>query len=83
VTADELTEGHFYSNGLPGSNWSVREVLQVVRRPGRAGRVRYRIVKGRGEGGNGICRASEFVRWARYRVEADKNGTAWHRVEVS
>ena len=80
VSADELAEGYFYSNGLPGGNWSVREVLQVMHRPGRAGRVRYRIVKGRGEGGNGICRSSEFVRWARYRVEADKDSEAWHRV---
>ena len=57
-----------------------REVLQVVSRPGRAGRVRYRIIKGAGEGGNGICRVSEFVRWARYRVAPDEQGRQWHRV---
>ena len=80
VTAADLEPGGFYSNGLPGRNWSVREVLQVVSRPGRAGRVRYRIIKGAGEGGNGICRVSEFVRWARYRVAPDEQGRQWHRV---
>lgn len=80
VAAADLVAGAYYSNGLPGSNWSVREVQQVVNRPGRAGRVRYRIVKGAGEGGNGICRVSEFVRWARYRVEPDEQRRLWHRV---
>ena len=80
VAAADLVTGAYYSNGLPGRNWSVREVQQVVNRPGRAGRVRYRIVKGAGEGGNGICRVSEFVRWARYRVEPDEQRRIWHRV---
>ena len=80
VAAADLVTGAYYSNGLPGRNWSVREVQQVVNRPGRAGRVRYRIVKGAGEGGNGICRVSEFVRWARYRVEPDEQRRLWHRV---
>lgn len=80
VAATDLVTGAYYSNGLPGRNWSVREVQQVVNRPGRAGRVRYRIVKGAGEGGNGICRVSEFVRWARYRVKPDEQRRLWHRV---
>ena len=80
VAAADLVTGAYYSNGLPGRNWSVGEVQQVVNRPGRAGRVRYRIVKGAGEGGNGICRVSEFVRWARYRVEPDEQRRLWHRV---
>ncbi|MEB3733281.1 HPP family protein [Halopseudomonas pachastrellae] len=80
VAAADLVTGAYYSNGLPGRNWSEREVQQVVNRPGRAGRVRYRIVKGAGEGGNGICRVSEFVRWARYRVEPDEQRRLWHRV---
>ena len=80
VAAADLVTGAYYSNGLPGRNWSVREVQQVVNRPGRAGRVRYRIVKGAGEGGNGICRVSEFLRWARYRVEPDEQRRLWHRV---
>ncbi|WP_022963211.1 HPP family protein [Halopseudomonas pelagia] len=79
VSEDDLTAGAFYSNGLPGSNWSVREVLQVVpRRPGRYGRVRYKTIKGQGEGSGGMCRLSTFVTWARYPVEQDKSG--WHRV---
>jgi len=74
----DLFEGAFYSNGLPGENWSVRQLTQIVHtRPGRAGRVRYRIVKGKGEGGNGIAKTSEFLRWARYQVEKTEDG--WHR----
>ncbi|MBL4834380.1 MAG: HPP family protein [Pseudomonas sp.] len=79
VDEEDLKVGGFYSNGLPGKNWSVREVVQIVaRRPGRPGRVRYRTIKGMGEGGTGITRLSEFVRWARYAVEQDETG--WHRL---
>ncbi|SDS63751.1 HPP family protein [Halopseudomonas xinjiangensis] len=75
----DLFEDAFYSNGLPGENWSVRQLTQIVHtRPGRAGRVRYRIVKGKGEGGNGIAKTSEFLRWARYQVEKTDDG--WHRI---
>ncbi|UAW97382.1 HPP family protein [Halopseudomonas nanhaiensis] len=75
----DLFEEAFYSNGLPGENWSVRQLTQIVHtRPGRAGRVRYRIVKGKGEGGNGIAKTTEFLRWARYQVEQTENG--WHRI---
>lgn len=78
----DLYENAFYSNGLPGSNWSVRQLTQIVStRPGRAGRVRYRIVKGKGEGGNGIAKTSEFLRWARYQVEQTDDG--WHRVNAT
>lgn len=79
VSADELEEGAFYSNGLPGANWSVRKItLLVPSKHGRSGRVTYRIVKGKGEGSTGVCRLPEFVRWARYRVEEYEGG--WHYV---
>ncbi|MFN3580923.1 MAG: HPP family protein [Pseudomonas sp.] len=75
----DLLVGGYYSNGLPGDNWAVREVTQVTpRRPGRTGRVRYKTIKGKGEGTAGICSLSRFVSWARYAVEQDESG--WHRV---
>lgn len=80
VAEEDLKVGGFYSNGMPGKSWSVREVLQIVaRRPGRPGRVRYKTIKGMGEGGTGITRLSEFVRWARYPVAPDEKG--WHRIK--
>lgn len=79
VGESDLKVGGYYSNGLPGDNWSVREVTQIVsRRPGRTGRVRYRTIKGQGEGRGGICTLSTFIDWARYAVEQDARG--WHRV---
>lgn len=80
VSEADLVESGCYSNGLPGSNWAVRQILFILpRRPGRSGRVRYRVVAGNGLGAEGICRLSEFALWARYRVELADDG--WHRIK--
>lgn len=79
VTEQDLQLEGFYSNGLPGASWSVRQIIQI--KPGwggRSGRIRYRVLKGVGEGGTGICKTSYFLHWARYRVEPDGDG--WRRI---
>lgn len=81
VSEQDLVEQGFYSNGLTGDNWSVRQVQFILpRRRGMRGRVRYKVVAGADRGVEGLSRLSDFARWARYRVEAEGGG--WHRVKL-
>lgn len=79
VAEQDLEPEGFYSNGLPGESWAVRQIIQIT--PGwggRSGWIRYRVIKGVGEGGTGICKTSYFLHWARYRVAPIGDG--WERL---
>ncbi|WP_250655019.1 HPP family protein [Alkalimarinus coralli] len=63
TTPDSIVEGHHYSNGQLGINWSVRLVTGVSRR-----RIYYKVVGGQDCGKSSNCSRNEFSIWARYRV---------------
>lgn len=74
--------GGYYSNGHPGSQWSVRQIIDL---PGALATPRaqliYKNVAGRDTQQTGICRLDEFYQWARFRVE--KKGELWVKVSSS
>ncbi|RMD68344.1 MAG: HPP domain-containing protein [Gammaproteobacteria bacterium] len=66
--------GAFYSNGRYGSEWSVRQVLDI-----REDRVFYRVVAGEGRLKDGSAPLEDFARWARYEVQRIES--CWRRVD--
>jgi CBS domain-containing membrane protein len=72
---NDISAGHYYSNGKLGNLWSVRQVIDAANNgdPNKD-QVIYKIVAGAGGYATGICLRSEFKYWARYEVVPQASG---------
>lgn len=72
--------GKFYSNGLYGKKWSVRQIVDKSSHanPDRD-QVIYKVVAGEGRRESGKCTRKEFSQWARYEV--NRIESVWQRVQ--
>ena len=62
----EVKLGHYYSNDLPGQQWSVRQIVDERRSDNpEFDLVIYRVVDGTGLDRTGNCTRNEFARWVR------------------
>jgi CBS-domain-containing membrane protein len=65
----DLRIGGYYSNGLSGQQWSVRQVVdQRAHEQSRQHLVVYRVVEGVGKGRTDSCNLIEFAQWAKERI---------------
>lgn len=70
----DLDMGAFYTNGLPGRDWGVRQLID--HRPHDdplKHRVIYRTVEGSGKGRNDSCTLDEFANWASEKMRPRKS----------
>ena len=75
---EDIKPGHYYSNGLYGSLWQVRQIIDEHphEEPTRD-KVIYKIVEGHDRFNTGTATREEFAYWARYEVE--KQDEEWVR----
>lgn len=71
---DEIKAGRYYSNGLYGSLWQVRQVIDESphEEPTRD-KVIYKIVAGSNRYTTGTSTREQFAYWARYEVQQKEN----------
>ncbi len=68
-----LEPGAFYTNGMPGRRWSVRQVIdQREHLEPSLYMVVYRVVDGDGKGLTDSCTLQEFAEWAREKMRPKK-----------
>lgn len=77
---DQIAPGHYYTDGEPGEDWSVRQVVDESPSPDpEKDMVVYKVVAGVGLRTSAVETRVDFARWARYElVRDDKN---WKRVD--
>ena len=77
---EQIKPGHYYSNGLPGTDWCIRQIIDASPSddPDRD-RVVYKVVAGAGPGSSAMLTRSEFARWASHEV--NHHGNQWERVD--
>jgi len=72
----QIEGGRFYSNGRSGSQWMIRQVIDLPdAQPSSGGKIIYKNVAGDQNYETGICRLEEFQQWARFEVK--KDGDLW------
>lgn len=80
LSPEQILLGHCYSNGRPGSDGSVRKVIDeagVVSSPAKD-KIIYRVMAGAQARTTGTCTRADFARWAKYEVVPEDG--AWRRV---
>ncbi|MCU0933223.1 MAG: hypothetical protein MUE86_02010 [Thiobacillaceae bacterium] len=75
----EILPGRYYSNGIYGRPWGVRQV-EAITRDADSGEesVDFKGIAGTCRRKRGRCDLAEFRRWARYEVALNEN--SWQRV---
>jgi len=82
VAPGAIELGHYYSNGKYGSEWSVRQVIDVSGdRDSSRDMLIFKVIAGDGRDATGVSTRSEFARWARYEVY--REGENWRKVDGS
>ena len=71
LTADALEAGAFYSNGLRGEQWGVRQIVDANAADARKPQVIVKTVAGKGKGKTQLMTRQDFADWARYPVYPD------------
>ena len=74
VKPENLRLDHFYSNGLYGKLWEVRQIIDES-----DDAIIYKVVAGSDRRRNASCTKETFSKWARFEVSHDDN--QWQRVE--
>lgn len=74
VEPDNIKLGHFYSNGLYGKLWSIRQIIDESDDV-----VIYNVAAGADRRQNASSTREEFAKWARFEVNHENN--QWQRVE--
>lgn len=65
----DIEPGAFYTNGRPGHEWSVRQIVDVyAHKNPRHYMIIYRNVEGKGMHATGSCTLAEFSDWAQQRM---------------
>ncbi len=76
----QIRVGRYYSNGLLGRRWSIRQVIDTAETPGGVGEpVIYKTLAGDEAYGTGLCSTEEFRLWA--SIEVMPSEGHWVRVE--
>jgi len=75
VKPENLKLEHYYSNGLYGKDWSVRQIIDESDDV-----VTYRVAAGADRRHQNSCKKVEFTKWARFEVNHVND--QWQRVEV-
>ena len=77
-----LQNGHYYSNGVHGALWSIRQIVDWSEAD-ESGEEKliYKIIVGDNRRDSGVMTKNEFSRWARYEVVRDDEN--WRRVDDS
>lgn len=77
----EIKTGCYYSNGLYGRHWSVRQVTRITScdTPDND-QIRYKIVVGENRRQTNQCTRAEFLRWS--QAEVYRNENSWQRMEI-
>lgn len=74
VKPENLKLEHYYSNGLYGKLWSVRQIIDESDDV-----VTYRVAAGADRRHQASCTKDEFSRWARFEVS--RQNEQWQRIE--
>ncbi len=78
--AERILLGHYYSNGAPGDDWSVRQIVDESKHADPArDMVIYKVVAGRGMRTSGTLTRREFAGWALHEMARD--GEDWRHVK--
>ncbi|MCG8614435.1 MAG: HPP family protein [Pseudomonadales bacterium] len=73
-TPESLCPGQHYSNGIFGSEWSVRQIIAINQKE-----LHYKTVAGHNKTQTGKCSLNVFSIWARYPVDYQQQ--RWIRIE--
>ena len=80
LPADQIKPGHFYSNGLYGKHWAVRQIIDYSSGQDQEhSMLIFKVIAGADRRTTGSCSLMDFARWARYEVERVES--TWQRVE--
>lgn len=74
VETEDVKLAHYYSNGLYGKQWQIRQIIDEAENA-----VIYKIIEGQDTGKNFSVTKEEFSRWAKFEVYQD--GNQWLRVD--
>jgi CBS-domain-containing membrane protein len=78
ITEEKLQLGAHYSNGLSGSEWAVRQIIDSSEASARKQQIIYKTIAGANKGEIRVMPRKLFAAWARYEV---RTGTErWERV---
>jgi len=81
INTSELILGNYYSNGLYGADWQVRQIIDMaspMKSPDDL--LIYKIVAGYGRRNTGTTSFRNFANWCRYEVLLNEN--SWQRKEA-
>ena len=77
----EIMLGAYYSNGVDGDNWSVRQIVdESPSTETDKDMLIYKVVAGLDRRTSGYMTRTEFLSWAKYRVVRDEEN--WKRVSA-
>lgn len=78
IQPEQLVAGQHYSNGLYGSDWQVRQIIDMPRSMKTADDLLiYKIIAGTNRRHTGTTSFDDFARWARHEVYLNEN--SWQR----
>ena len=81
LNTSELKLGHYYSNGLFGADWQVRQIIDMaVAKNSPDDLLIYKVVAGSGRRTTGSCSFEAFARWSCYEVFLNEN--SWQREKL-
>lgn len=78
ITAGALQPGAYYSNGLSGDLWAIRQIIDSSEPAARKQQVIYKTIAGAGKGDIRVVSHDQFAAWARYAVVAGHD--RWERI---
>lgn len=74
---EQLVTGGYYSNGLAGEAWAVRQIIDANEASARKPQLIVKTVAGHGRGAVQLVSRQDFVTWARYPVYPEQG--QWER----
>lgn len=74
VEAEDVKLSHYYSNGLYGKQWQIRQIIDES-----TNAVIYKNIEGPDAGKNASTTKDEFSRWAKFEVYQE--GNQWLRID--
>jgi CBS domain-containing membrane protein len=77
LTANNLRPGAFYSNGLSGDLWSIRQIIDSSEPSARKQQIIYKVIAGANTGEIRVLSREAFAAWARYEVRTGSE--RWER----
>jgi CBS domain-containing membrane protein len=75
---DQIRPGAYYSNGLYGDEWAVRQIRECGATRPEEDLVRFQTIAGKDRRTEGTCTREDFSRWAQHEVLRIEN--TWRRV---